>query len=242
MPSSNVIQPMPLRSALSIFVRPPSSRSVPTSLIFVVRVTVPAVEGGRRGHHLEHGARFVDVRDDRVDEAARRRRGDRPVVVGVVRRVGRLGVDLAGVRVHDDGRHALGLVGDPGRQQLLLEGELQARRRSSAAGPRRGRRAPGRPTSPTSGPAARVALGEEDARRAGQLLLVELLDAVLARRSRGSRSRAGARRGSIRDRRLPAGRRAPARARGRCPTTCLALPAWRMRSASSGVMPRARMM
>ena len=42
MPSSNVIQPMPLRSALSILVRPPSSLSVPTSLIFVVRVTVPA--------------------------------------------------------------------------------------------------------------------------------------------------------------------------------------------------------
>ena len=41
MPSSNVIQPMPLWSALSIFDSPPSRRSVPTSLIRVVRVTEP---------------------------------------------------------------------------------------------------------------------------------------------------------------------------------------------------------
>ena len=40
--------------------------------------------------------------------------------------VGRLGVDLAGVRVHDDRRHALGLVGDPRGQELLLDGELEA--------------------------------------------------------------------------------------------------------------------
>ncbi len=42
MPSSNDIQPMPLRSASSIFVLPLSRRSVPTSLIRVCRVTVPA--------------------------------------------------------------------------------------------------------------------------------------------------------------------------------------------------------
>ena len=52
--------------------------------------------------------------------------GDRPVVVGVVRRVGGLGVDLARVRVHDDRRDALGLVGDLGRQELLLDRELEA--------------------------------------------------------------------------------------------------------------------
>ena len=38
--SSNVIQPMPLRSASSTWVRPRSSLSVPTSLILVLVVTV----------------------------------------------------------------------------------------------------------------------------------------------------------------------------------------------------------
>ena len=41
MASSNVSQPMPWRFALSTFVRPLSSRSVPTSLIRVPGVTVP---------------------------------------------------------------------------------------------------------------------------------------------------------------------------------------------------------
>ena len=40
--SFHFMTPMPLRSALSIFVRPPSSRSVPTSLNFVFIVTVPS--------------------------------------------------------------------------------------------------------------------------------------------------------------------------------------------------------
>ena len=39
--SSNVTQPIPLRSELSIFARPSSSLRVPTSLIFVAGVTAP---------------------------------------------------------------------------------------------------------------------------------------------------------------------------------------------------------
>ncbi len=100
---------------------PPSSRSVPTSLILVMVLTRLLLEGGRRGHHLEDRARLVDARHDRIDEARRVRRGDRLVVVGVVRRIARLGVDLAGVGVDDDGRDPLCPVGDPGGEQLLLD-------------------------------------------------------------------------------------------------------------------------
>ena len=139
---------------------------------------------GGRGHHLEHRARLVDGRHDRVDEPRRLRRGDRLVVVAVVRGIGRHRVDLAGVRIHDDGRHALGLVGDPGGEQLLLDPELEA----GVDGQREVR--PGGARLLDRGvvedrQAARVAFGDDDARLAGELCLVFLLDAVLARHRRG---------------------------------------------------------
>jgi hypothetical protein len=90
-----------------------------------------------------------------------------------------MGVDLARVRVHHDRRDALGAVGDPGVEDRLLDGELE----------------PGVDRQPDvrSGHAGLVddgglrdragvdvALSEQDARRAGEQLLVALLDAVLA--------------------------------------------------------------
>ena len=107
-------------------------------------------------------------------------RGDRLVVVGVVRRVGRLGVDLAGVRVHDDGRDALGPVGDPGREELLLDLQLEAGVDRQAQ-VRAGHARPATTVASSSiGLAARVALGDDDPRLAGERRLVGLLDAVLA--------------------------------------------------------------
>ena len=150
------------------------------SLSLVLAVTVPRLEGDRGGHHLEHGARLVDVGHDRVDEARRVGRGDRAVLVGVVRRVAGLGVDLPGVGVHDHGRHALGLVRDVRGQELLLDGQLQARVDGQAqvlAGDALlgdlGRLGPD--------PPAHVALRHGHARLAGQDVLVVALDAVLAR-------------------------------------------------------------
>ena len=121
-------------------------------------------------------------------------------------------VDLAGVRVHDDGRDALGPVGDPGGEELLLDPQLeagvdgQAQVRAGHARLRHGRLVDDRL-------AARVALGDDDPRLAGERRLVGLLDAVLAvalaideaQQVRGEASSPG--------RHRPAGR--PARARVR---------------------------
>ena len=52
--------------------------------------------------------------------------GDLAIEVRVVGGNGRLGVDLAGVRIHHDRRHALRLVRDPGREELLLHRQLQS--------------------------------------------------------------------------------------------------------------------
>ena len=179
MPSSNVTQPIPRWSALSIFDCPLSRRSVPTSLMRRRARDRARLEGGHGGHHLEHGTRLVDARDDRVDEPARRLGRDGPVVVRVVRRIGRLGVDGAGVRVQDDRRHALRLIGDPRREQLLLEGQLEAGvDRETDVLADRARRLDDRRLGHR--PPVHVALGDHDPRRAGEGLLVGLLDAVLA--------------------------------------------------------------
>ena len=100
------------------------------------------------------------------------------VVVGVVRRIGRLGVDLAGVRVHHDRGHALRLVGDPGGEQLLLDRELEAGvdRQAEVRAGRSGlqdRRGVGH------GVPRCVVLQRDQARHPRQLGVVVLLDAVL---------------------------------------------------------------
>ena len=137
------------------------------------------LEAGDRGQHLEDRTGLVDGADDRVDEARRVDGGDRAVVVGVVRGVGRLGQDLARVRVHDDGRYALRRVGRPGGQDLALERELEPRIDRQAdvlAGQARVldddrvRDRPGRD----------IPLGVNDPRLPAELGLVVLLDAVLA--------------------------------------------------------------
>ena len=179
MASSNVIQPLPLRSALSILVRPLSRWSVPTSLIRVFGETVPVRQGGGRGHHLEHRSGLVDGRDDRVDEPPGVGRGDRLVVVAVIRRIGGHRVDLAGVRVHDDRRDALRPVGDPRGEELLLDPQLET------GVDRQAQVRAGRPGLADDGLlehrlAARVAMRDDDPWLAGERRLVVLLDAVLA--------------------------------------------------------------
>src|SRR4029077_10434687 len=115
----------------------------------------------------------------RIDEARRGGRGDRLVVIAVVRRVGRGRVDLAGIWVEDDSRDALRLIGDPRGKELLLDPELEpgvdGQRQVGARRPRLG---DGRVVE--DGHAARVALGHDDPRLATELRLVLLLDTVLA--------------------------------------------------------------
>ena len=179
MPSSKVIQPMPLRSALSIFVWPLSSRSVPTSLIRVDGRDRAVRQGGRGGHHLEHRARLVDGRDDRVDEPPGVGGRDRLVVVAVIGRIGRHRVDLAGVRVHDDRRGALGPVGDPRGEQLLLDPQLETGvDRQAQVGAGRAGLATDASSSIAWPPASRSR--DDDPWLAGERRLVVLLDAVLA--------------------------------------------------------------
>ena len=172
--------PSPLRSASSILVRPLSRWSVPDVLDPGRRGDRPVRQGRRRGHHLEHGTRARRRSRRRIDEATGVGRGDRLVVVAVVRRVGRLGVDLAGVRVHDDGRDA-----------RLARSATQAARSSCStfswrpASMVRRRSVPGRAGLADDRvlehrPAARVALRDDDPRLAGERRLVVLLDAVLA--------------------------------------------------------------
>ena len=148
-------------------------------MIRVDGVTVPFVEGGRRGHHLEDRAGLVDARHDRVDEPRRIGRRDRLVVVRVVRRVGRHRVDLAGVRVHHDGRGALGPVGDPRREELLLDAQLESGvDRQAQVRPGLARLADRRVIEDRL--ATGIALRDDDPRLARQGRLVLLLDAVLA--------------------------------------------------------------
>ena len=129
--------------------------------------------------HLEDGARLVDVADDRVDEAARVARGDRAVVVGVVGRVRRVGVDLAGVRVHDDRGDAAPRGprprprAAPARRQLQAGVDRQPDVRPRTPGVGDERRLRDRPD-------VRRRAAHQDARRAGQQVLVALLHAVLA--------------------------------------------------------------
>ena len=66
-----------------------------------------AVESARQGDDLHHRPGFVDVGDDRIDEARGRRGGE---VVGVVARHVGPGYDPAGLWLHDDQRAALRLV------------------------------------------------------------------------------------------------------------------------------------
>jgi hypothetical protein len=135
-------------------------------------------DGGCR-HQLEDGARLVDGRDDRVKEPPGARRGDRSELVGVVRGVGGLGEDLTRDRIEDHRRDALGAVRHPGCVDLALDGELQAGVD--------GQRDVGTRAARFHGDgllevrlARRVALGEDDAGRAGQRLLPAALDPVLA--------------------------------------------------------------
>ncbi len=137
------------------------------------------LEGRGDGHHLEHRPGLVDARDDRVDEPVRRVRRDLAVLVGVVGRIGGLGVDLPGVRVHDDGRHALGLVGDPRGEEFLLDRQLEAGVDGRPDVLAR------RPVVDDLGrieqrPPVRVAVRDHDLRVARQRRLVGLLDPVLA--------------------------------------------------------------
>jgi hypothetical protein len=83
------------------------------------------------------------------------------------------------VRVHHDRRHVDGAVGDPRREQLLLDRELQPGvDREAQVGARNAGLVDDRGLG--NRPGIHVALREQDARRAGQKLLVLLLDAVLA--------------------------------------------------------------
>ena len=136
------------------------------------------LEAGDRGQHLEDRTGLVDGADDRIDEPGRIERGNRAVVVTVVRGIGRLRQDLAGIWIHDDGRHALCLVGGPRGEDLALERELEPRidrQPDVLAGlPRifdddRVRDRPG----------GDVPLGVDDPRPSAEVVLVVLLDAVL---------------------------------------------------------------
>ena len=137
------------------------------------------LEGSGRGHHLEDRARLVDARNDGVDEARRVRRGDGLVVVGVVGRIARLGVDLAAVRVDHDGRDPLCPVGDPGGEELLLDAQLEAGidRQPDI---RAGHAGLGDVGRVHLGPAAGVSICDDDLGRAGERRLPGLLHAVLA--------------------------------------------------------------
>ena len=66
-----------------------------------------ALQQGRDGEHLEHGAGLVGDRDGTVDAGLRRARVDR---VRVVARRCRIGQQLPGLRHHDQDRHRRGSV------------------------------------------------------------------------------------------------------------------------------------
>ena len=232
--SSNVIQPLALWSASSTCVRPPSSFRIPVSLIRVFVVTSPFSIAGDRGQHLEDRAGLVDGADDRVDEAGRIAGGDRRVVVAVVGRIGGLGQDLAGVRVHDDCRDRLGPVGRPGGEDLLLDRELEPRvdREAEVLARRAGILDDGRLRDE---PRCDVALGVDDPGPAGQLLLVELLDAVLAGALAIDEPQQLGREGRVRAAAAPAGRRGRAPAPGPGPSSCPAAIAARIWSGDGRV-------
>jgi len=85
----------------------------------------------------------------------------------------------AGVRVHDDCRGSLRAVGDPGREELLLDLQLEPGIDGQAQ-VGAGRAGLADDAIVEVGLAARVTLGDDDPRLAGQRRLVLLLDAVLA--------------------------------------------------------------
>ncbi len=101
------------------------------------------------------------------------------VVVGVVRGIARLGVDLAGPRVHHHGRYGQGPVGDRGGHHLLLDGQLEVGvdREGDVLAGRAGVDDLGRIDQR---PAGDRAGGKDHLRATRQGVLVVLLDAVLA--------------------------------------------------------------
>ncbi len=86
----------------------------------------PVLECRRRGEHLHHGARLVELADDRIEQQIDVVGRHLARVVGVITRHRGPCQDLPAVGVHHQPAHALGLVGHPRRIQLLLQLQLEA--------------------------------------------------------------------------------------------------------------------
>ncbi len=176
----SVSQPIALWSASSTWVRPPSSLRMPVSLIFVFVVTSPFSRAATDGQHLEHRARLVDGADDRIDEARRVARRDRPS--SRCRRT-------TGRTPRRGSRRCTGSSRPPTRtspgRRPTRRGSPARRTSWSPASIVRRRSSPGVPGSSTTAVSGiwrdgDVPLGLDDPRPARELLLVVLLDAVLA--------------------------------------------------------------
>src|SRR3990170_7932405 len=183
-------------------------RQHPRVVVFRLEGECPALEPRQRDEHLEDRTGLVDPALHGIDEAPRIAVRDLAVCAAVVAGHGRPREDLPAEWIHGHGTREGGLMRGAGREELLLELELEARVGGQLhVGPghagiddleRRG-----------DGPAGRVELGDGASRGAREEGLPALLDPVAAvafaideadelRGERGTGRASGCRKGAYR--------------------------------------------